>query len=583
MSTVLASPDPEPVMSRLHAYEALIEIGSRLHGASDDVDGALRLIVEQARRLLVADMAWLVLADEERGVLRPVLLRGFRRDAFLDVELPIPMGVGGSAIARGCPVVIDDYRHWEHPTLPAVRDTILGEDAVSMICAPMRREQDLVGTLYVANRRRTDFSQEAVWLLGALATQASMAIESRRLYHRLREQNELLESAFGVHRRLMRASLEEQGLVGLATVVSELVGRPLVIEQEICEPRRVRVEGGDRAAAGRAVPRQEASDVLPIKAGMGRLGTLEVFGDAPLTPLQVSALEQGTTLLALELLKERAGTEVGWRLSGELLEELLASPHPVPPPLARRATHLHVDVAQPHRMLAIAPAEPGGDRGTRLLDIARGMIARRAPGHGSQALGVRRPREVLLALPAALAGRAEEIAQAIQDAARPVVGELYFGIGSLDADLAASHRAAMACLRLARSADTPGRLVDYDDFGPLRFLLDAADVRNAALIAREPLEPLLAHDRTHRTPLLATTRAYLETGGHHGRCAERCCIAVSSLKYRLRKIEEVLAAHPGDPELAFRLTLAFKVHDLLGVLGIEEPDPEPRPDERQAG
>lgn len=568
MSTVLSP--PEPVMTRLHAYEALMEIGGRLHSASDDVDAALELIVEQAHHLLETDMAWLVLADEDRGVLHPVLLRGFRSDAFLAVELPIRMGVGGSAISRRCPVVIDDYRRYEHPTSGAVRESILEEGAVSMICAPMRREDDLVGTLYVANRTQTEFAAEEAWLLGALATQASIAIESRRLNHRLRVQNTLLEDAFGVHRRLMQASLEERGLVGLATVVADLIGHPLAIEQDICEPRRVRVEGGSDSPVKPLDGEEITPTVIPIKAGMGHLGTLEIYATEPLTPLQVRAVEQGTTLLALQLLKERAETEVGWRLSGELLEELLESPHPVPPGLERRARHLHVDIGRPHRMLAISPVDTGGDSTTRLVDIARSIIAKRAPGHGSQALGVRRTREVLVALPETLAHDADAIADAIQQAAAPLVGQLYVGIGSLDADFAATYRAAASCLSLARSADTPGKLVTYDAFGSLRFLLDAADVRNAAFIAREPLEPLLEHDRTHRTPLLETTRAFLKAGGHHGRCAELCFIAVSSLKYRLGKIEEVLGAHPSDPETAFRLTLAFKVHDLLTVLGIDD-------------
>ncbi|WP_205697129.1 GAF domain-containing protein [Conexibacter sp. SYSU D00693] len=565
MSLVLA---PEAgVAGRLHAYEALIAIGDRLHGASADVEGALAMVVEQAQGLLRTDMAWLTLADEE-GVLRPMHLRGFRSDAFLHVSLPAAMGVGGRAIRRGAPLVIDDYATFEHPTRPAVRDTMLAEGAVTIVCAPMHRDGELVGTLYVANRRATVVTEEETWLLGALAAQASMAIASRRLHHRLLVQNDALERLFGMHRRLVQASLEEQGLTGLAEVLADLVGRPLLVEQDICEPRTLRVasRGVD---AGLGPDPRPVDSVHPIQAGMTQLGSITVLGEGLLSPLATSALEQGATMLALELLKQRAAVEVGWQLSGDLLEELLAAPQPVPEALVRRARHLHVDVTAPHRVIALGLVNALGDRPTRLLELARGLVAKRALGHGSRALAMRRGTEVLVALPDELARHTDDVLDALRDLARPVVGELHAGVGSLDVDLAASARAATSCLRLARSAEAPGAVVHYDAFGSLRFLLDAADVRNAALIAREPLVPLIEHDRAHRTPLLETTRAFLEVGGHHGRCAARCYIASSTLKYRLAKVEHVLGAHPSDPELGFRLTLAFKVHDLLEVLGVD--------------
>ncbi len=565
MATVLAPPGLAD--DRLHAYEALIAIGDRLHGASADVEAALALIVDRAHELLEADLAWLVLVDEH-GMLRPAHLRGFRSDAFLDVALPAALGVGGRAIEQGGPLVIPDYAAYEHPTHADVRDAILAEGAVTIVCAPMHRDGALVGTLYVAHRRPTAVPREATWLLGALAAQASMAIASRRLHARLLTQRDALERSLGVHRRLVQAGLEEQGLTGLAEVLAELVGRPLRIEQDICEPRMLRVTA---PGARDALPEpMEEGVVHPIQAGMRRLGTITVLGPPCLEPLARSALEQGATMLALELLKQRAAVEVGWQLSGDLLEELLAAPGPVPEALARRARHLGVDVDAPHRIVALGAPAGAGDAATRLLELVRGLVTKRALGRGSGALAVRRATEVLVALPPELDDRADELLAAIRAAARSEVGALCVGVGSRSPDLASSARAASSCLRLARSAPDAGSVVHYDAFGSLRFLLDAADVANAALVAREPLAPLLAHDRAHRTPLLETTRAFLESGGHHGRCAARCHIASSSLKYRLAKIEQVLGAHPSDPELGFRLTLAFKVHDLLEVLGVQD-------------
>lgn len=543
---------------RAGAYEALIEIGSRLHGASADVDTALDLIVTQAQELLDSDLAWLVLADAERDVLRPVVIRGFRTPAFLAVELPTGLGVGGTAIAQRRPLIVDDYARYEHVTTPAVREAMLAEGAVAMICAPMLRDDRLVGTLYVADRGATAFSDEDAWLLGALAAQASVAIENRRLYRRLTAQNDLLEQTFGIHRRLTQASLDESGLVGLAGVLTDLIGLPLVIEQDICEPRVVHVNKGSHEPGADA-----PSVVRTIAAGPRRLGTIEVLGTASLTPLQLKALEQGITLLALELLKQRTALEVGWRMSGELLEELLHCPQPVPPELARRAEHLQVDVAAPHRLLAITAVDAAAEQPAALVEIVRGIIARRAPGHGGRALALRRGPELLVALPPALEAEAVVIARTIQDAARRATGELHVGIGPRSVDFGRSCRGAEACLKLARDTCGASAIVEYDALGSLRFLLDAPDVRHATEVALEPLDALITHDAEHRTPLLDTARAFVESGGHYGTAAARCYVAVSTFKYRIGKIERLLGTHPADPDLAFRLALAFRVHDLL--------------------
>lgn len=550
-------------VDRTDAYAALVRIGNRLHGASGDVDAALDLIVEQAQSLLEADLAWLVLA--ERGVLRPVVIRGFRSQAFLQAELPIGLGVGGTAIARQQPLIVDDYASFAHETTAQVRDTMLAEGAAAMVCAPMLRDGQLVGTLYVADRRPARFTTEDAWLLGALATQASVAIESRRLYRRITTQNELLEQSFSVHRRLMEASLDEAGLLGLAELLTELVGCPLTVEQEICEPYLHRT-GAD--------PRESADGprvTFPIAGGGGRLGTILIHGVTALTPLQAKAVELGTTLLALELLKQQAAIEVGWRMSGELLEELLETPGAIPESLARRAARLNVDVDAPHRMLAIAPVQASGTSSGALLDIARGAIAKRSPGSGGQALAVKRGQEVLLALPPALERHASQIAEAIQESARKPVGPLRVGIGPADADLAASCRGAVGCLRLATNVADAEAVIHYDRLGSLRFLLDAKSVRHAAAVAREPLDPLIEHDRRSRTPLVETTRAFVECGGNYARASERCFIAVNTMRYRLKQVERVLGAHPSDPELAFRLALAFKILDLMDAIGAGDP------------
>jgi GAF domain-containing protein/sugar diacid utilization regulator len=546
------------------AYEALFRIGTRLHGASGDFDEILQLIVDEAAVLLSTDLAWLVLLADDGRSLRPVVTHGIRDEAFLDLRLRVGHGVGGVALAEQRAIVVDDYATHVHDTTDAVRRGVLDEGIVSLICAPMLKDDAMVGALYVANRRRTPFADVDAALLSALAAQASIAIHNRLLHKRLSAQNDLLERAFDVHRQLTQASLDGVGLAGIGEVLFRLIGHPIVIEQDVCDPPLVRCPEDTPAAAA-----DTPSIARAIVAGNRRLGSVEVVGTRTLAPLQAKALDHGITVLALELVKQRSAAEVEWRLSGELLEELLDLAGPPSEALARRARHLGVDVERPHRMLALAM---DGVQGSpyALLAIVRQLMMRRAPHNAGRALTAKRGGHVLLALPPALEGDAAAIARDVQQATAAEGSTASVGIGSLRHDFGETYRGAAACLALALNAGRPAMVVELDALGPLRFLLDASDVGQAAAMIREALDPVIAHDATGRTPLLPTLRAFVACDGHYERSAERLFVSVSTLKYRLRKLREVLGASPSDPELRFRLRLAFSLLDLMEALGIDD-------------
>ena len=544
------------------AYEALFRIATRLHGEDGDLDTVLELIVDQAAELLGTDLAWLALVEQDRPRLSTAVIHGFHDLAFLDLHLALGKGVGGVAVSEHRAIVISDYRSDTHDSPAKVRQTAEAEGIVSLICAPMFKDDVMVGALYVANREQTDFTEVDASLLSALAAQASVAIQNRRLYDRLSDQNDLLEHAFLIHRELTQASLEGVGLSGVGEVLARLIGHQIVIEQTVCDPSLLRCPSG---APGQQVP--EPSITRAIVADGRHLGSVEVLGARELSPLQLKALEHGITVLALELVKRRVALEVEWRLSGELLEELLERSGPISEALTQRARRLGVEIAVPHRMLALALDGDHTSSHGNLLVLVRETVRRRGQGSAGRSLSVKRGDEVLLALGPALEEEAVVIAKEVRDAARTQGNTIRVGIGPLRRDLRESFHSAVACLALAASSGTQGTIVEFDLLGPLRFLLDAPDTRHASAIISETLEPVQAHDAAGRSPLLPTLRAFVECDGHYVRTAQRLYIAVSTLKYRLRKLHDLLGRSPSDPDLRFQLRLAFGLLDVIEGMG----------------
>ncbi|MBB4662866.1 helix-turn-helix domain-containing protein [Conexibacter arvalis] len=567
------------------AYEALVEIGTQIQAEEVHADAVFELIVERARELCDTDVAWLALVDEHAEEVRVVVTAGGTTEAFGQMAVRLGTGIGGAAVLQGRTIQVRDQELYGNEMPAAVHNALAGEGVVSVLCSPMLRAGRMVGALYVGMRRASDFGPGAPGLLSALASQAAIAIENGRLYRALAEKNETLERSFAIHRELTDASLAGEGLDQLGRKLAQLVGRDVVVARAdgATLPRRYPCDPDAEAVVvalddDGPAPAQEAVGVIADEA---RLGTIHAAGDEPLSALQRSALEHGATVIALELVKQRAALEVEWRLQGELLEEILRSGATPGESLVARAAHFGIELERPRR---VAVLEPVGDvEEGRLLQLTRLALA---AGGGEPALVCKRGARVVVAIPEAEHDAALARVAALQRKAARAGVELLGGLSDGRLDLGTSLREAEAALGLARSGARDGgrSLVSCEALGPLRFLLDAPDMTEMRALVRRVLGPLAEHDAQRpRTQLLPTLAAYLEADCHQPTTAAACHIHVSTLKYRLARISAVLGCNPREPAARFELQLALSVLDVLRALGSDPLADSSGRDETAAG
>jgi DNA-binding PucR family transcriptional regulator len=82
--------------------------------------------------------------------------------------------------------------------------------------------------------------------------------------------------------------------------------------------------------------------------------------------------------------------------------------------------------------------------------------------------------------------------------------------------------------------------------------------------SRRHLGPLIAHDTARKGNLVATLRAYLETGEQQ-QAAQRLRVHPNTLRYRLDRIREITSLDLEDPETRLNLAVALRVQQLLGM------------------
>jgi sugar diacid utilization regulator len=498
------------------------------------------------------------------------------------VRLRVGEGVTGWAAADRRPVVVPDVR-----AEPRFR-WLAGVDQaryVSMCSVPILSGERLVGVLNVQTDQLRDFRPEEVSFLAAIAAQVAGVLERSALQRRLEERVAELRRSEEIHRRFTALALAGAGLDAICAGIERHAGGGVAVYDEEGERLAVGDETGmPQRLEGFADPARREDDltVLPVRAGREVLGWLAAApADEDAAPARRRALDHGATVLALELVRERAAAETERRLRGNLLDELLdarLSPEDAGR-LARRAAQLGLRLRGPVWVLVLEPddaeaaavvcAPPGSRRLARrlsaLLDAHRpgGLVVERGGG-----MVLLAPGELTLA-------QVESLAAAALTAAAPVTGgaSLSCGVGSGPGGPPVLRRLAAEAhhaLRVARRLGRRGEVATFARLGVERLLLEVSSPDRLDAYVEEWLGPLLRHDRTGRAaaPLVQTLDALVAESWSLRGAARRLTVHVNTLLYRVRRIEEVSGRSLDDTETRLALAMALRARALTGGLDV---------------
>ena len=465
----------------------------------------------------------------------------------------------------------------------------------SMLSVPIESGPRLVGVLNAQAAELREFNAGDIDFLRAIAGQVAGILERSELQRRLEAQLAEIQMSHDIHERFTKLSLEGAGIRSILEAVGALAGGPAALyspdghrvrgvgEASDGMPPRVHVpsalaQAGAREVRVSAGRPARAIDLVPVRAGADVLGLLAVGLDVQAADSQgrVRALEHGSTVLALEMAKERAAAEVERRLRGDLVEEMLAGGlegHEAER-IARQAERLGHRL--PHRAWVVV-LEPDDDeteaaisaRGDRLDSALSGLIRSRMP----DALALVRSASAVFLVPDEVAqdlAACEKLAGQILAAATPVMkpGTASVGIGNLAnsvAELARSHVEARQALRLTRRAGGRGRVASYRSLGAFRLLLEVQSPEALRRFVEELLGPLLKYAQSRDTPLLETLEALSARRWIRRAAARHLGIHINSMSYRVERIQSLTGLSLDDPETRVAISIALRARAMLGM------------------
>ncbi|WP_129842738.1 PucR family transcriptional regulator [Streptomyces sp. RFCAC02] len=313
----------------------------------------------------------------------------------------------------------------------------------------------------------------------------------------------------------------------------------------------------DRAAPASAVHAGTADDdrVELQSLGTGRppAAVLAIGTGGPLGTAERYAVQAAVAVLTLLTERSRAYQDAESRLGGAVLRMLLSG----------EADHARAVAGDLYGSLFDAPlrvlvAESPG--APEALDTLGRTVSTAAARAGEAVLAAADGNGLVWLVPdgGAAAAACAAYAAALTEVPAPVMG-LSAPTGPAAVD--AAYRQAREALLVARRRGRP--LVEHTDVAAGSILPLLADDAVRAF-ADGMLGALRRHDERGRGDLVASLRAWLSRHGQWDAAAADLGVHRHTLRYRMRRVEEILDRSLDDPDVRMELWLALKATEPAG-------------------
>lgn len=597
---------------------------SRAVNRSLPLEEVLNLIATTTVRLTGYDFCAVLLPDAEGESLTIRGSFGLTAEYIAEINARSPIAIrpgdhGEGASSRAFrsqrPVALLDI-HDDPTSLPW--EGVASEQGYrSILSLPLVAPDAAFGLLNCYTAEAHTFTPHEIILMETIANQAALAIESSNLRAReqsriaelvrlndaLAEQRSTLQRGEEVHRQLMRVLLDGADLPEIATALARAMQCTILVEDsqgallatsEGAHPDSWPADGhgGDDAMASALEEAIEERRTVVVPAGGGRPDALltpivlerEVAGRlwasdsaGPFGDFDRRSFEGGAVVVALRMLHTRIAHEVEWRLSRDVLDDLLNADAQPAEGLVERARQLGTDLTRPHIVVIARPDPPPVDEGVLRLPGAgrsrKGLLVavhRILDNAKVSTLAAARGDNVVVLWPVSAdtppaAIFAENLQREIRAHASGWSASV--AVASHCSNLAEygdAFRLALGALDLVQESGRRAHVVTLDDLGVYRLLLQVKRPTELARFARSALGALHDYDERRDTALATTLRAYLDAQCNAADAAAALNVHVNTVAYRLRRVQELLNIDLRAPSTLIEMEFAFMVERILG-------------------
>jgi PucR family transcriptional regulator, purine catabolism regulatory protein len=406
-----------------------------------------------------------------------------------------------------------------------------------------------------------------------------IAITERAAARLINEQYDVLDRGSKVHERLERLVIDGGGLDEItAQVAAALAGGAMVYDASgnaiASHPERAKPGDSDAAALAAELAERSASDGAhafePAAMGDGALAVpvpgprgappaawlVVLSDDGPLGEFERLLAGQASMVVGLELMRERVVRETERRLAGDLLADALSGRLDTEELSGRlRPFGVHTEAAVLVFEVDDPPAtEAALERALAEAGVPALVATNAASGRALLCAVV----EASVRDPVAVARQARGALIGAYPGLR-VAASRSVPLGSLRR---AFHEARCALEATSLNGGAP-EVASYRDLGAFTLLLALQDDEALRLYSDGLLEPIQRGEGEYGGELVRSLEAFIENNGNWERAARQLYCHRHTLRYRIRKIEELTGRDLSRATDRIELWLALRARELV--------------------
>jgi purine catabolism regulator len=408
-----------------------------------------------------------------------------------------------------------------------------------------------------------------------------IALTEKAFTRLVNEQYEVLQRGIAIHKRLERLVLEERGLDEVVRALAATTGGAVWVlsarGETIASKRFRREVPADALEYVREEVLRRLSDdavefapdhpeiagrslVLPvsIRGRGGPQAWLAAARDAGgLGDFERLILQQAVTVVALELMRQRAMRDTERRLAGDVLAEALTG----------RLSESELAVRlRPFGVGANAAVLVFARMDRESATSAEGDLDRFLADAGVGALVASRERLLCAVVDAREGADPVAMAARAREALQPEHGELRAAasrpapVGSLRRSFHEA-RCALEAAALANGNSPP--VASYRDLGAFQLLLSLQDDEALRLYCDSVLGPLEDASGEYGDELIRSLEAYIEQNGQWEKAARELYCHRHTLRYRIRRVEQLTGRDLSSARDRIEFWLALRARELV--------------------
>ncbi|MGJ9384707.1 helix-turn-helix domain-containing protein [Salipaludibacillus sp. CF4.18] len=568
--------------------------------SSLDLNEVLEKIINNALKVIpAADAGFLLLYDHSTERLIPKSPVGFNQNIY-HLKMKVGESITGKVFEDGIGRIFNSKKGlFDEMKLNNISKenyyyiTSAAKKTEAAMCVPISIDDKRIGVMIIHQwYKKKVLVEHDLMLLQGFATQAAIAIQNAQFYskanqrlieitklsNQLKEKNTLLQKRHDVHAALTNISLQNNGVETIVLEINQMI-QPSVSflnvldnmfysDNSIQAPLSIyeikKILSNKRQPLHVEIIEQSIKKyfLYPIYNGTVLLGCLIMNETVPISNSDQMTLEQGCSILALELLKKQTITEIFYKKTHEQFESLLnyQDAHQ----LARQAKEIGLN-ASSHWVITVFEIPNYSD--LQLLEIQIhqliSKIKKQLQTEEKLIYGFNNKIIILISIPEPdnfnhIYSIFQSIRKGWEKSDNPPfrggISTIYKGLENIKKCYDEANKALSYLANQNRT-----EIFRFEDIGLNRLFLNQSFEEIEQFI-NEIFSPLWsAHDRNK--DLEKTLLTYIKNNRSATKTADKLHIHINTLYQRIKKIEDLLQLELNNNEDALRIQLACHLRE----------------------